>query len=116
MSHYVIIALGSNSEPRANIAHAIGQLRLLLADMHCSEAIWTEPIGMAGNLFLNQLVSGRTDIDADALISTLKQMEHDSGRRKGHVTLDADLLLFEQQRYHAADWQRPYIQQLMKQL
>ncbi len=36
-----------------------------------------------------------------------------SGRTKQQVTIDLDLMLYDDERYHLRDWPHPYIQQLI---
>ena len=69
-------------------------------------------------LYLNQLLSARTDLDADSLVQRLKQIEcelgrNDGMRRQGLVPIDLDLLQHDDQRYHQRDWQRSYVQRLL---
>ena len=117
MSHRVIIALGSNTQQEANIRLAVDHLLPLLGPaVRYSPALWTDPIGIQSDRFLNLILVGHTDQDATAFVKLLKTLEQDMGRRKGYCTLDADLLAYDEQRFHESDWQRPYIQQLLKTL
>ena len=44
---------------------------------------------------------------------TLKAIEKEGHRSRGHVTIDLDLMLYNDARYHEKDWPRPYIQLLI---
>ena len=65
--HQVIIALGSNTDQRQNMEQARHLLGATLLNMRQSRAVWTMPIGIASDRFLNQLVTGQTVLDLPAL-------------------------------------------------
>ena len=120
--HSVLISLASNHEQEKNLSEARKALTQVLISPDYTPAIWTEPYGKKeGALYLNQLVSAQTDLDNDELNCRLKEIEKaqgrdDEARRQGLVPIDLDLLLYDQQRFHLRDWQRPYIQQLLPKL
>ena len=47
------------------------------------------------------------------LTALLKLTEQETRRTKQHVTIDLDLMQYDGERYHLADWERPYIQRLL---
>jgi len=49
----------------------------------------------------------------DDLQQLLKKTEAETGRTKEAVTIDLDLLQYDDQRYHERDWQRPYITRII---
>ncbi len=120
--HSVLISLASNNEQEKNLSEARKALTQVLISPDYTPAVWTEPYGKKeGALYLNQLVSAQTDLDNDELNGRLKDIEKtqgrdDEARRQGVVPIDLDLLLYDQQRFHLRDWQRPYIQQLLPKL
>ncbi len=120
--HSVLISLASNNEQEKNLSEARKALTQVLISPDYTPAVWTEPYGKKeGTLYLNQLVSAQTDLDNDELNGRLKDIEKtqgrdDEARRQGLVPIDLDLLLYDQQRFHLRDWQRPYIQQLLPKL
>ena len=120
--HSVLISLASNNEQEKNLSEARKALTQVLISPDYTPAVWTEPYGKKeGALYLNQLVSAQTDLDNDELNGRLKDIEKTQGRddetrRQGLVPIDLDLLLYDQQRFHLRDWQRPYIQQLLPKL
>lgn len=120
--HSVLISLASNNEQEKNLSEARKALTQVLISPDYTPAVWTEPYGKKeGALYLNQLVSAQTDLDNDELNGRLKDIEKtqgrdDEARRQGLVPIDLDLLLYDQQRLHLRDWQRPYIQQLLPKL
>lgn len=116
MKHYVIIALGSNRQQTVHIQWASERLEEMLSDCRMSRTIWTDDIKGSGKKYLNRLVCGTTTLSVETLERELKQMEVIRKRSKELVTLDLDLMQYDQQRYHEKDWPRPYIQQLIPDL
>jgi len=141
--HNVLVLLASNYRQEQHLSQARKALAQVLSSCCYTEAIWTEPEGSTtpngqpegstthndhteGSvtrvserpLYLNQLLSARTDLDADSLVQRLKQIEcelgrNDGMRRQGLVPIDLDLLQHDDQRYHQRDWQRSYVQRLL---
>ena len=64
-------------------------------------------------MYMNRLVRGTTSLHYDELQQLLKSIEASTGRSPHSVTIDLDLMQYDQQRYHEKDWPRPYIQQLL---
>ena len=119
--HTIMLALGSNHEEAdAKIAEAIQLMSHHITDLHCTEILTTEPIGIPSGPFRNCLVTGHTNLDAPALVAVLKRTEHECGdrkslRRKNVIVMDIDLLLHDAKRYHLKDWEKDYIIQLLPQ-
>ena len=71
------------------------------------------------SMYLNQLCSGTTAFGPNLLSEVLKETEKRQGRthnEDGIVTLDLDLLQYDDQRFHLRDWERPYVKDLIKEL
>lgn len=117
-----ILALGSNVSQEANMLKAKGMIeRLLDGDVVFSEYMWTNPIGVDSDKFLNCLAIAHTDMDVAQFDMALKDIEHNLGsskaeHQKGIVRIDIDVLLFGGQRYHEADWGRDYVKKMMAEL
>lgn len=109
----VLIALGSNYHQSAHIQWASQRLSALLSDVTLSRVLWTPDIHGRGQWYMNRLLRAKTSLSPTQLTSLLKQIEQETQRTKQHVTIDLDLMQYDQQRYHLDDWQRPYIQQLL---
>ena len=109
----VLIALGSNYHQSAHIQWASQRLSALLSDVTLSRVLWTPDIHGRGQWYMNRLLRAKTSLSPTQLTSLLKQIEQETQRTKVHVTIDLDLMQYDQQRYHLDDWQRPYIQQLL---
>lgn len=110
---HVIIAIGSCHQQAAHLHWACQRLAIVLDGVRLSRLLWTQDIHGAPVWYLNRLATASTTLSADELQQTLKRIEHESRRTKAHVTIDLDLMLYGDQRYHERDWQRPYIQRLI---
>lgn len=109
----VLIALGSNYHQSAHIWWASQRLSTLLSDVTMSPVLWTPDIHGYGLWYMNRLLRAKTMLSPTRLNELLKQIEQETHRTKEHVTIDLDLMQYDQERYHLADWERPYIQQLI---
>lgn len=123
MKHKVIIALGTNVSEK-NIREVQTILRSVFSDLFFSQIIQTEPIGerFQNTMFYNALAAGTIgDILPSELVNILKTIECECGdnailRQKGAVTIDVDLLKYDDLIFHEADWNRPYIKELTKEI
>lgn len=116
--HNVLISLGSNHNADANMAMAQTSMREKFSDIEFSRILSTEPIGIGGPNFLNCLCRLHTPYSLERLQLITKQMELELGdskqqRQQGHVSIDIDILSYDDQRLHVSDWQRPYIATLL---
>ena len=114
MRHNIVIALGSNHHPQPHIRHAREGLTHLLDTVEFSRNMWTEAIGITSPRFLNCLAIGTTQLSVKELQASLKSLERQCGdsraeRQAGRVRLDVDLLRYDGDDYHPADWNRAYI-------
>ena len=118
--HEVIISLASNENQEANLAKAREQLTQLMAEVHFTSAIWTEPVNTSRKEpYLNQLCKGTTAFGEGLLCEVLKETEKRIGRIKnedGIVVIDLDLLEYDGQRHHLRDWNRDYVKRLIGEL
>ena len=101
-----------------------------MVNVQCSMFRSASPLGSAKNgqcsmfngqseKYLNQLCSGTTAFGPNLLSEVLKETEKRQGRthnEDGIVTLDLDLLQYDDQRFHHRDWERPYVKDLIKEL
>ncbi|MDE6647678.1 MAG: 2-amino-4-hydroxy-6-hydroxymethyldihydropteridine diphosphokinase [Prevotella sp.] len=111
--HAVLISIGSNSRQSAHVQWASQRLSLLLGSVRLSRVIWTRDVKGTGAFYMNRLVSGTTTLSVVQIEQKLKELEAATGRREGTVTLDLDLMQYDDERRHLRDWPRPYIQQLI---
>lgn len=109
----VLIALGSNYLQSAHIEWASQRLSAIVCDLRFSRKLWTKDIHGHGILYMNRLACGTITLSADQMQQALKAIEAETHRTSGCVTIDLDLMQYDDERYHLADWPRPYIQQLI---
>lgn len=118
--HHIIISLASNFKQEANLEAARAQLTQLLTEAHFTSAIWTEPINsLRSDPYLNQLCKGTTAFGFNLLNEVLKETEKRQGRthnEDGIVTLDLDILQYDDEKFHLRDWSRNYVKDLINEL
>ena len=112
----VLIALGSNYHQSAHILWASQRLAALLADVTLSPILWTPDIHGRGLWYMNRLLRARTMLSPTQLTALLKQIEQETQRTQQHVTIDLDLMQYDDVRYHLRDWERRYIKDLINEL
>ena len=83
--------------------------------------LWGTPPTQEGNgkMYLNQLAEGTTMLGMDKLNEKLKEVEQSLDRKhdgSGIVTIDIDLLQYDDERYHLRDWERDYVKNLLPEL
>lgn len=115
-SHRVIIALGSCCRPVVHIQWATQHLQQQLVDMRQSRLLWTADIKGSGRMYMNRLVAGYTPLSLSELEQQLKAIEQRCGRHGTTVTIDLDVMLYDDLRCHLRDWPRPYIQKLINEI
>ncbi len=119
MSHKVIFALGSNCFQERNVENAKAMLRKTFgSDIEFTKSIWTNPIGIKSEMFLNCIAVAHTDCDKMQIVSILKDIERQCGRTKEDkkmnvVKIDIDLLSYDNEILREEDWKRDYIQNLV---
>ena len=118
--HQIIISLASNENQEANLQAAREQLTQLLSEAHFTSAIWTDPINsIRQEPYLNQLCKATTAFSMNLLNDVLKETEKRLGRthnEDGIVTIDLDLLQYDEAQYHLRDWSRNYVKNLINEL
>lgn len=117
MTHKVIIALGSNVS-KDNLALCRPLLDEYMKVDRASGVITTEAIGMQSPPFANQLIGGTTCKTLDELTRLTKDTEVALGRKRGTgiVSIDIDILQYDDVRLHLHDWEREYVKQLYCQI
>lgn len=107
----IIIALGSNTNQRQNILTAQSTLRAYFPDIKFSEPIWTSPINVESEQFLNCTGSFSTDKKLQDLQTIFKQIEFQQGdshqnHQKGKVIIDIDLAWYGDTKVKDIIWQK----------
>ncbi len=93
------ISLGSNINQVENICKAQEYLTNLFPDIYFSPSVWTNPIGIQSDKFLNCIGEFSYSISKDKLISILKKIEQTMGdnhqnHKIGKVIIDIDLCTY----------------------
>ncbi len=119
--HEVIIALGTNTDHKPNMDKAVCMLGDIITGMRQSRRLWTTPIDMACDMFMNMIVSGSCALELEDLYSAIKNIEKKCGRnhddKKKHIVkIDIDILKYDKRKEHPADWEREYIKTLIKEI
>lgn len=110
----VLLALGSACRQSVFMPWASQQLQqLLVGSVTFSRCIWTADVKGSGTMYLNRLAAGRTAFGEEEFTARLKDIERLAGRSAQTVTIDIDLLLFNNRRHHLADWERDYVTRLI---
>ena len=114
----IILSIGSNVNQMENVLYAKSLLKCLLDNIHFTEMIWTEPIGIVSDKYVNCMAEAMTAMHLDKLQFELKKIEQLCGRQpedkeRGTVHMDIDILKYGDKRLHLKDWERPYVKQLM---
>jgi GTP cyclohydrolase-4 len=100
--HTVYLGLGTNlGDRQANLAEARGRLEEVFTIEGASSVYETEPWGFEDQpAFLNQVLVGLTDLPPDALLTSVKAIEGQMGRkpsfRYGPRLIDIDILIYDQ--------------------
>ncbi len=95
----VYLGIGSNIDREASVRNGLAALKALYCQLQISPVYESKAYGFEGDDFYNLVVAFETDVDIDTLEKQLKNIEHQSGRKKGDSsycprTLDIDLLLY----------------------
>lgn len=114
----IIISIGSNWEQVYHVKVAKEMLTEIFPGITFTPEVWTDPIGINSDKFLNLLALAYTQLSLKEVETSLKQIEKTCGRKMldkehGLVKLDLDVLLFGDTRLHERDWSREYVQRLM---
>ena len=89
MSIRILIALGSNHEQEKNVAFAMERLHSFFPGISFSRMLWTEPIGIASDRFVNALALADTDREQEEVERILKQVEKEC--RRNYTERKSDL-------------------------
>lgn len=120
-SKRVILALGTNVNQERNMKQVMQLLADTWPDMKFTSQKWTQPIGMASDLFYNCMAYTEVEESLEELTEKVKGMERICGdtraeRLLNRIQMDIDILLYGDNKLHIDDWQRDYIQELMNEI
>jgi 2-amino-4-hydroxy-6-hydroxymethyldihydropteridine diphosphokinase len=95
----VLVAAGSNVEPRANLRRALDALARHYPRLRCSSAYRNRAVGFEGEDFINLVIGFDTDDDVHTVIDRLHEAESLCGRARNAPkwaprAMDLDILLY----------------------
>ena len=95
----VLVAAGSNVEPRANLRRALDALARHYPRLRCSSAYRNRAVGFEGEDFINLVIGFDTDDDVRTVIGRLQEAESLCGRARNAPkwaprAMDLDILLY----------------------
>jgi len=120
MKNKAIIAIGTNSNQRDNAEYVREMLSAMFGEnIRFSPFLKTKPLDGSKGYYINALAELYTRMPLARLKMCFKQMETDCGRNQedtgaGYVPIDIDILQYGDRRFKTDDWQRDYVQALMK--
>ena len=116
--HKIILALGSNHEAKVNIELALNLLSKSIKIIQSTPSYDNESTEFPISIFTNKILVCETELSYEKLNKELKNIETVCGRNNyakttGIIPLDIDILLYDNDRYHINDWDKPYIKYLL---
>ena len=115
--HKIILALGSNHEAKVNIELALNLLSKSIKIIQSTPSYDNESTEFPISIFTNKILVCETELTYEILNKELKHIETECGRNNyaktsGIIPLDIDILLYDNNRHHINDWDKPYIKYL----
>ena len=126
MPHEVVIGLGSNIDPEANLEQAVQELKSRFKVSKRSQWTRTKPIGIQDQPdFYNGALLMETELEQQSLKKELKRIEDILGRDRslpkfGPRTIDLDILIWNKkvvdEDYYERDFLRKGVEEIISDL
>ena len=126
MPHEVVIGLGSNIDPEANLEQAVQELKSRFKVSKRSQWTRTKPIGIQDQPdFYNGALLMETELEQQSLRKELKRIEDILGRDRslpkfGPRTIDLDILIWNKkvvdEDYYERDFLRKGVEEIIPDL
>jgi len=126
MPHEVVIGLGSNIDPEANLEQAVLELKSRFKVLKRSQWTRTKPIGIQDQPdFYNGALLMETELEQQSLKKELKRIEDILGRDRslpkfGPRTIDLDILIWNKkvvdEDYYERDFLRKGVEEIIPDL
>ena len=126
MPHEVVIGLGSNIDPEANLEQAVQELKSRFKVLKRSQWTRTKPIGIQDQPdFYNGALLMETELEQQSLKKELKRIEDILGRDRslpkfGPRTIDLDILIWNKkvvdEDYYERDFLRKGVEEIIPDL
>ena len=123
MPHEVVIGLGSNIDPEANLEQAVQELKSRFKVSKRSQWTRTKPIGIQEQPdFYNGVLLMETELEQQSLKKELKRIEDILGRDRnlpkfGPRTIDLDILIWNKkvvdEDYYERDFLRKGVEEII---
>ena len=123
MPHEVVIGLGSNIDPEANLEQAVQELKSRFKVSKRSQWTRTKPIGIQDQPdFYNGALLMETELEQQSLKKELKRIEDILGRDRslpkfGPRTIDLDILIWNKkvvdEDYYVRDFLRKGVEEII---
>lgn len=117
--HEIILILGSNHKHGDNITAAQKALSKVFDSIQFTDCMWTEPIDIDSELFLNCAAKAITNLSKEEVRDKMKIIERELGstterRQQNIIDIDIDLIQYDSTKLHEDDWEREYITRLVE--
>lgn len=122
MPHEVVIGLGSNIDPEANLEQAVQELKSRFKVSKRSQWTRTKPIGIQDQPdFYNGALLLETELDEQSLKEELKRIEDILGRDRslpkfGPRTIDLDILIWNKRVVDEDFYKREFLRKGVKEI
>jgi 2-amino-4-hydroxy-6-hydroxymethyldihydropteridine diphosphokinase len=108
----VYISVGSNQQPRDNVAKALDALSAEFSPIELSPIYESVAVGFDGDNFINLVVGFNTERSLQEIDRILNEIEKSCGRKRGEEryssrTMDLDLLIYGDLVCHDEHWDIP---------
>ena len=122
MPHEVVIGLGSNIDPEANLEQAVLELKSRFKVSKRSQWTRTKPIGIQDQPdFYNGALLMETELEQQSLKKELKRIEDILGRDRslpkfGPRTIDLDILIWNKKVVNEDYYERDFLRKGVKEI
>ena len=122
MPHEVVIGLGSNIDPEANLEQAVQELKSRFKVSKRSQWTRTKPIGIQDQPdFYNGALLMETELEQQSLKKELKRIEDILGRDRslpkfGPRTIDLDILIWNKKVVDEDYYERDFLRKGVKEI
>lgn len=119
-THIALLSIGSNVYSRTNIDKAKRMLLRTFEGIEFTSSIMSAPYDETHLFpFRNVLAAFETTLTKEEIIAKIKQIERAGGRtpydkETGRINLDIDLLKYDDEILRPTDYERDYVQQLLR--
>lgn len=114
-NHKCLVCMGSNCEPELHLKNAAVTFKQVFKGVILGKSVVTEAVGTIPQPdYVNQAARFETELDTASVIKLLKEIECKNGRtpsskEKGCVSLDIDLLAYDELKIKPEDFSKSYV-------